>query len=131
MEQSERRATIQLDKLRRALAAMGQDLQLDAVDHDPYAAFAPANVTDGINQALDENRPELALRLLTQAASVLAENPDRFSRESLERRPSQIGDRRWEQLFRSVMRDAIPRDRAEPCWIEPVRLPRAWLVTSR
>jgi transcriptional regulator with XRE-family HTH domain len=126
MEQSERRGAIQLDTLRRAPAAMGQDLRLDAVDRDPYAAFAPANVTDEINQALDEDRPEFALRALTYAASMIAEHPERFSREALERRPSAVGDHRWEQLFRAVIGDAIPDDRARPSWAAPTRLPRAW-----
>jgi transcriptional regulator with XRE-family HTH domain len=126
MEQSERRGTIQVDTLRRALAAMGEEVLLDAVASDRYAPFTPARVTDEINRALDENRPELALRLLTHAASVITEHPDRFSRESLERRPSEIGDHRWEQLFRAIVGDAIPRDGARPSWAEPTRLPRAW-----
>jgi len=126
MEQSERRGTIQLDTLRRALAAMGQDIRLDSVDRDPYAPFTPANVTDEINRALDDDRPEFALRALTHAASMIAENPERFSRESLERRPSEIGDHRWEQLFRAVIGDAISDDRARPSWAQPTRLPRTW-----
>lgn len=126
MERSERRGTIQLDTLRRALAAMGQDLRLDVVATDPYAPFTPANVTDEINQAIDDDRPELALRLVTHAARMIAENPERFSRESLEHRPSEIGDHRWEQLFRALIDDAIPKDRARPSWADPTRLPRAW-----
>ncbi|MBT2516247.1 helix-turn-helix domain-containing protein [Streptomyces sp. ISL-90] len=126
MEQSERRGTIQLDTLRRALAAMGQEIRLDTVARDPYAPFTPANVTDEINRAIDDDRPEFALRILTHAASMIAESPERFSRESLERRPSEIGDHRWEQLFRAIIGDAIPDDRARPSWAEPTRLPRAW-----
>ncbi|WGT46703.1 helix-turn-helix domain-containing protein [Tessaracoccus lacteus] len=125
MERSERAGTIQLDTLRRALAATGQGLRLDATPEDPYAPFAPANVTDEINLALDENRPEYALRLLTQAAQTIAAQPERFDDESLGRRPSQIGDPRWEQLFRAVVGDAIPADR-RPAWAQPTRLSRAW-----
>lgn len=126
MEQSERRGTIQLDTLRRALAVLGRDIRLDSAPSSPYAAFSPSNVTDEINRALDEGRPELALRLLTHAASTIAENPERFSPESLEWRPTEVGDHRWEQLFRAVMSDAIPADRAKPSWATAKRLPRAW-----
>lgn len=126
MERSERRGAIQLDTLRRALAAMGQNIRLDVVATDPYAPFTPANVTDEINQAIDDDRPELALRLVTHAAQMIAEHPEQFSRESLERRPSEIGDHRWEQLFRAIIGDAIPLDRARPSWADPARLPRAW-----
>ncbi|WP_353816580.1 helix-turn-helix domain-containing protein [Agromyces sp. SYSU T00266] len=126
MEQSERRGTIRLDTLRRALSAMGRDIRLDAVSADPYAPFAPANVTDEVNLALDEGRPEFALRVLTHAASVIAEHPERFSAESLGWRPSEVGDHRWEQLFRAVMGDAIPAGRARPDWAAPTRLRRAW-----
>ncbi|GAA3860316.1 helix-turn-helix domain-containing protein [Tessaracoccus defluvii] len=125
MERSERAGTIQVDTLRRALAAMGHDVRLDAAPHDPYAAFTPANVTDAINLALDEDRPEYALRLLTQAAATIAAHPARFDDDSLARRPSQIGDNRWEQLFRATMSDAIPSAR-RPAWAEPTRLSRAW-----
>ncbi len=105
---------------------MGQDVRLDAVAQDPYSPFTPTNVTDEMNRALDEGRPELALRLLTYAASMIAEYPGRFSEESLERRPSEIGDYRWEQLFRAIIRDAIPEHRERPSWAEPSRLPRKW-----
>lgn len=125
MERSERGGTIQIDTLRRALTATGHDLRLETAPHDPYAAFAPANVTDDINLALDEDRPEYALRLLTQAAATIAEHPDRFDEEALERRPSQIGDNRWEQLFRAVIGDAITSS-CRPAWAQPTRLPRAW-----
>jgi transcriptional regulator with XRE-family HTH domain len=126
MERSERRGMIQLDTLRRALAAMGQELLVDSADSDPYSAYAPERVTDEINRALDDGRPELALRVLSHAARVIAENPSRFTQEALERRPSQIGDFRWEQLFRVVIGDAIGVDRARPRWAEPTRLSRAW-----
>ena len=55
MERSERRGTMQLDTLRRALTAMGQDIRLDAVATDPYAAFTRAYVTDEINRAIDHD----------------------------------------------------------------------------
>lgn len=126
MERSERRGTIQLNTLRRALAATGCSLQMDAVVADPYAAFAPANVTDEVNGAIDEGRTELALRLMTYAAGMITEYPERFTQEALEYRPSEIGDYRWEQLFRTLIGDAIPQGRARPSWVVPSRLRRPW-----
>lgn len=127
MERSEREGTIQLDTLRRALDAMGRNLQLDAQPDSPYAGFTPASVTDEINRAIDADEPETALRMLTHALSMLTQHRDRFTQADLERRPSEIGDPRWEQLFRALYADALP-GRQRPSWAEPERLDRRWYV---
>lgn len=78
--------------------------------------------------ALDEGDEAYALRLLTQAAKEVAAHADRLTDKELTTRPSRLGDRRWETLFRAVYGGALPQDR-RPGWASPERLPRRWYVS--
>jgi transcriptional regulator with XRE-family HTH domain len=128
MERSERAGSIKIESLDRALAALGRRLAIGATERSPYAPFTPAAVTDEVNAALDRKDGSYALRLIAHAADVVKNASDRFSDEDLADRPSQIKDRRWEQLFRAVYGDAIPTLR-RPAWSTATRLPRRWYVS--
>jgi transcriptional regulator with XRE-family HTH domain len=128
MERSEREGRIKLDTLERALEAMGRRLSIGASPDSPYANYTPAAVTDQVNDALDERDGSYALRLITHAASVVKAEPDRLTDAELRTRPSRIQDARWEQLFRAIYGDAIPKGR-RPEWATPARLNRRWYVS--
>jgi transcriptional regulator with XRE-family HTH domain len=128
MERSEREGRIKLDTLERALAAMGRRLSIGITHDTPYADYTPAAVTDQVNDALDGRDGSYALRLISHAAEVLNDQPDKFSDVELRTRPSQIKDARWEQLFRAVYGDAIPEGR-RPEWATPAKLSRRWYVS--
>jgi transcriptional regulator with XRE-family HTH domain len=128
MERSEREGRIKLDTLERALEAMGRRLSIGSSPDSPYSDYTPAALTDQINDALDERDGSYALRLITHAASVLKDEPDKLTDAQLRTRPSQIKDGRWEQLFRAVYGDAIPQER-RPEWAKPARLNRRWYVS--
>ncbi|GGI43931.1 transcriptional regulator with XRE-family HTH domain [Agromyces flavus] len=128
MERSERDGRIRLDTLERALAALGQRLDLGTTPASAFADYAPAAVTDQVNDALDDRDGSYALRLITHAASVVRDDAEQLSDAELERRPSRIKDARWEQLFRAVYGDAIP-ERRRPDWATPERLNRRWYVS--
>ncbi|BDZ54043.1 helix-turn-helix domain-containing protein [Agromyces marinus] len=128
MERSERDGRIRLDTLERALAALDRRLDLGATPAAAYADYTPAALTDQVNDALDDRDGSYALRLITHAASVVRDDAEKLSDAELERRPSQIKDARWEQLFRAVYGDAIP-ERRRPDWARPDRLNRRWYVS--
>lgn len=128
MERSEREGRIRLETLERALDAMGRRLSIGTTPDSPYADYTPAAVTDKVNEALDERDGSYALRLISHAASVLKDGPDKFTDAELRTRPSQIKDGRWEQLFRAVYGDAIPEER-RPDWAKSARLNRRWYVS--
>lgn len=128
MERSEREGRIKLETLERALDAMGRRLSISTSLDSPYAEYTPAAVTDRVNDALDERDGSYALRLISHAASVLKDEPDKLTDAELRTRPSQIKDGRWEQLFRAVYGDAIPEVR-RPDWATPARLKRRWYVS--
>lgn len=128
MERSEREGRIKLDTLERALDAMGRRLNIGASPNSAYADYTPAAVTDKVNEALDERDGSYALRLISHAASVLKDEPDKLTDAELRTRPSQIKDSRWEQLFRAVYGDAIPEER-RPEWATPAKLNRRWYVS--
>ncbi|GAA1752126.1 helix-turn-helix domain-containing protein [Agromyces humatus] len=128
LERSEREGRIKLDTLERALGAMGRRLSIAASPNSPYAAYTPEAVTDQVNDALDEDDGSYALRLISHAASVLKDEPGKFTDAELRSRPSQIKDARWEQLFRAVYGDAIPEER-RPEWATAAKLGRRWYVS--
>jgi len=128
MERSEREGRIKLETLERALHAMRRRLSIGASPDSPYADYTPAAVTDKVNQALDERDGSYALRLISHAASVLKDEPDKLTDADLRTRPSQIKDARWEQLFRAVYGEAIPHER-RPEWAKPAKLNRRWYVS--
>ena len=128
MERSERVGRIKLETLERALDAMGRRLSIGMSPDSAYADYTPAAVTDQINIALDERDTSYALRLISHAASVLKDEPDKITDTELRTRPSQIKDARWEQLFRAVYGDAIPAER-RPEWAKPAKLNRRWYVS--
>lgn len=129
MERSERDGRIQIHTLERALDAMGERLQFAAKPQSPLDAYAPESVTKELNKALDSRDTAFALRLLTRAASVVRENAHSFEQAELEYRPSELADRRWEQLFRALYGDALPAER-RPTWALPERLDRRWYVSQ-
>jgi transcriptional regulator with XRE-family HTH domain len=128
MERSEREGSIKLETLDRALGAMDRRLAIDATPAEAYADYTPAAVTDQVNDALDGRDGSYALRLITHASSVLRDDADKLSDAELRRRPSQIKDTRWEQLFRALYGDAIPEQR-RPDWATPSKLNRRWYVS--
>jgi transcriptional regulator with XRE-family HTH domain len=128
MERSERDGRIKLDTLERALGAMGRRLSVGTRPDSPYADYTPAAVTDQVNDALDERDGSYALRLITHASAVMRDEPDKFTDAELQTRPSQIKDGRWEQLFRAVYGEAIPKER-RPGWATPAKLSRRWYVS--
>ena len=128
MERSEREGSIKLATLDRALGALGRRLSIDAAPAGAYADYTPAAVTDQVNDALDDRDGSYALRLITHASSVLRDEADKLSDAELRRRPSQIKDARWEQLFRALYGDAIPEQR-RPDWATPSKLNRRWYVS--
>lgn len=128
LERSERAGSIKIESLERALSALGRRLTIGTTERSPYAAFTPAAVTDEVNTALDRGDGSYALRLITHAADVVKKAGDRFSDEDLQDRPSEIKDRRWEQLFRAVYGAAIAPAR-RPSWTTAMRLPRRWYVS--
>lgn len=128
MERSEREGRIKLETLERALGVMERRLSIGMSSDSPYADYTPAAVTDQVNDALDERDGSYALRLISHAASVLKEEPDKLTDAELRTRPSQIKDGRWEQLFRAVYGDAIPEER-RPQWAKPAKLNRRWYVS--
>ena len=118
MERSERGGRIRLETLERALDAMGRRLTIGTAGDGAYADYAPAAVTDQVNEALDQRDQSYALRLITHAAQMLADGSDELTDADLRARPSQIKDGRWEQFFRAVYGRAIPETR-RPDWAEP------------
>ena len=70
MERSERDGRIKLDTLERALDAMGRRISIGTTADSAYADYAPAAVTDQVNDALDQRDESYALRLITHAAQV-------------------------------------------------------------
>jgi transcriptional regulator with XRE-family HTH domain len=128
IERSEREGRIRLDTLERALEAMGRRLSIGTSPDSPYSEYTPVAITDQVNDAIDARDGSYALRLITHAASVLKDEPDKLSDAELRTRPSQIKDGRWEQLFRAVYGDAIPEER-RPDWAKPTKLNRRWYVS--
>ena len=128
LERSEREGRIKLETLERALDAMGRRLNIGTSPDSAYADYTPAAVTDKVNEALDERDGSYALRLISHAASVLKDEPDKLTDAELRTRPSHIKDNRWEQLFRAVYGDAIPEER-RPAWATPAKLNRRWYVS--
>lgn len=93
---------------------------------EAYVPFTPENVSEAVNSALADDQPEFALRLITYAATVLARHPDKFSPAAIARRPVEIIDPGWEQLFRALVGDALRANRLRPPWAETVRLEDPW-----
>lgn len=93
---------------------------------EAYAPFTPANVTEAVNSALEDDQPEFALRLITHAASILGRYPDKFSPAAIAHRPVEVIDPRWEQLFRVLIGDAVPADQLRPPWTETSKLDDPW-----
>ena len=85
MERSERDGRIKLDTLERALGAMGRRISIGTTAASAYADYAPAAVTDQVNDALDQRDQSYALRLITHAAQVVAESGDEFADADLAR----------------------------------------------
>jgi transcriptional regulator with XRE-family HTH domain len=129
MERSEREGRIQLDTLRRALRAMDRQLIVDQAVESPYSRYAPARVTDSVAEALADGDTAFALRLITQAAKMVAQHPDALTERELNARPSQLSDPRWEQFLRAMYEDALPEDR-RPSWTKPQKLARRWYVSQ-
>lgn len=128
LERSEQAGTIQLGSLQRALDAVGQTLTLDTERSDPYLDHSPERTTGAMNRALRDGQPEYALRMMTHAAQTIRRHPSRFSADSFNRRPSEITDHRWEQLFRAFMGEAVfDASGSHPEWARPERLGRAWV----
>ncbi|HEU5223033.1 MAG TPA: helix-turn-helix domain-containing protein [Candidatus Lumbricidophila sp.] len=127
LERSERLGTIQIDTLQRVLDTLDRQLSLDAPQADAYAAYWPEHATNEINQALQEHDYAFAIRALTKTAQMIRLYGTEFNSGALERRPSELCDQRWEQLFRAEIGDAIQESTGtRPTWAQPQKLPRAW-----
>lgn len=130
MLQSELDSTIKLSTLERALQALGKDTVIGAVDSlSPAARFSPAGVSRSMSDALLDRNQTFALRLLTQAARKVSEDPSLTESPLFARPPHQLPDERWDTLFRAHYGEALP-DTFAARWPSAQPLPEPWFVSD-
>lgn len=130
LERSEDEGTIKLKSLREALSAMNAGLRLTAGPETPMSKYAPYRVAESMIDALvSDQDPTFALRLLTHATKVIADNLEAIDHAELEIAPTPLPDLAWDTLMRSSYAHAL-RGSRRPAWTRTSKLAQPWFVSQ-
>lgn len=122
LEKSERDGTIKLESLRRALAALGQDLLITTSAASDISPYSPARVAHELASEIASNNKPMAMRILTDAARRLRDHGAHLDPASIETPPIPLPDQAWDSFAKYLYREALGDRAAE--WMRPQKLDR-------
>jgi len=130
LEKSERAGTIKIATLRRALQAIGEDLEMASkpITMRSRRLMSARTAAEAINKELKAGDSDAALRLTTQAIDHFrqARTPSEIS--DFLRKPATIADDKWDTLLATAIRwDANRRGITAPRWTKKPPLRIDWM----
>lgn len=130
LEKSERAGTIKIATLRRALQAIGEDLEMASkpITMRSRHLMSARTAAEAINKELKAGDSDAALRLTTQAIDHFRQAKTSSEISDFLRKPATIDDSKWDTLLATAIRwDSNRRGIMAPAWTKRPPLSIDWI----
>jgi transcriptional regulator with XRE-family HTH domain len=130
LEKSERAGTIKIATLRRALQAIGEDLEMASkpITMKSRHLMSARTAAEAINKELKAGDSDAALRLTTQAIDHFRQAKTSSEIADFLRKPAPIEDGNWDTLLATAIRwDSKRRGIKAPGWTKRPPLRIDWM----
>ncbi len=130
LEKSERAGTIKIATLRRALLALGENLEITAkpITMKSRHLLSARTAAAAINNEITAGDDDAALRLTVQAIDHFRQAASPSEITDFLRKPAPIKDIRWDTLLATAIRwESLRRGLPTPPWSERPPLHSEWM----